>query len=231
MEQKKQEKDNQVAYIRRLGRGCFAALAVLTVLMAAYAGYAVLAALIPAEQLSTGLTDTGMKIGLASLPINLGKGLPYWAIPRSGNITSAMNWAWFWNIVLVMLLEILPVWLLTFWLYRAARESAPEYAARRMYQKLKQEGDGPTAVGVIGWDVSEHFFSSRNRNRLWRAGWLTLTLGLLKRTLWLLLLSGLVCGEWDWTWNLDMTEYLPCILGAGMLLISRIGQKDSEDAL
>ena len=103
MEQKKQEKDNQVAYIRRLGRGCFAALAVLTVLMAAYAGYAVLAALIPAEQLSTGLTDTGMKIGLASLPINLGKGLPYWAIPRSGNITSAMNWAWFWNIVRVML--------------------------------------------------------------------------------------------------------------------------------
>lgn len=231
MEQEKQKKDHQVISIRRLSRVCFAALAVLTVLMAAYTGYAVLAALIPAEQLSTGLTDTGMKIGLASLPVNLGKGLPYWAIPRSGNITNAMNWAWFWNIVLVMLLEILPVWLLTFWLYRAARESTPEYAARRMYRKLKRQEDGPSAVGIIGWDVSEHFFSCRNMNRLRRAGILVLTLGLLKRTLWLLLLSGLACGEWDWTWNPDMIEYLPCVLGAGMLLISGMGGKDGDDAL
>lgn len=227
MEKGKQQKDRTGAYIRIVYRSCLGALALLSVLLAAYAAYAVLAALVPAQELSTGLTDSGMKIGLASLPVNLGKGLPYWAIPRSGNIVNAMNWAWFWNIILTMLLELVPLWLLTFWLYRAVWECGPE-SVLRSYKKGTEQGQA-SAVGVIGWQPREHLLSSRNGCRLRRAGLLILALGLFKRTLWLLLLSGFVCGEWDWTWNADMIEYLPCFLGAGMLVVSGLFPREEEE--
>ena len=200
----------------------------LTVLLVAYGAYAVLAALIPVEELSTGLTDTGMKVGLSSLLINLGRGIPYWAIPRSGDLASAANWIWFWNILCVMLWEILPIWLLLFWGKGFFRECTPAVYIEQKQEEVKESGDGPSAIGVIGWEPMEQIWNRKNSRRLRMAGCMLLVVGLCKRTVWLLTLSLGVYGTWDFSWNQDMIEFTTCVVGILLLLLAGLWKKQEQ---
>ncbi len=211
-------------YCRKLYIGMLWMWGAVTVLLVAYGAYAVLAALIPVEDLSTGVTDTGLKVGLSTLPINLGRGIPYWAIPRSGDLAGAANWIWFWNILCVMLWEILPIWFLLFWGKGFLRECTP---AAHLEQK-RRENDGPGALDVSGWDPIEHIWSRKNGRRLLAAGIMLLLIGLFKRTLWLLILSVGVYGAWDFCWNQDMIEFTTCTIGMIFILFSVLWKKRGE---